>query len=247
MKELAKRRLDAHGNATATAATTAAAELPNLLQLAKDNGFNTLVAAVTKADLVGALEGEGPLTIMAPNDDAFAACFDALGISAEQALASPDLKAILLYHAVGAKVMAADVTDGLEVETLQGEKFTVGIKAGIDPTITGGSILPPANVITTDVEASNGIIHVIDQVLVPPTISAKMQPNLLQLAQSQTQTDGTGFNTLVAAVTKAGLGEALAGPGPLTIMAPNDKAFEDAFKALGITAEEALENPALEN
>jgi transforming growth factor-beta-induced protein len=222
----------------------------NLLELAKGlPEFSILVAAVEKAGLAETLAGDGPLTIMAPNDDAFKAAFKALGITAEEALENPALKDILLYHAIGKKVMAADVSDGLEVETLQGEKFTVGIKEGAAPTITGGDILPAAKVISTDIAASNGVVHVIDMMLIPPTISAALKaaatPNLLKLAESQTQTDGTGFNTLVAAVKKAGLAEALAGPGPLTIMAPNDKAFEAAFKALGITAEQALENPAL--
>merc|ERR550514_1960153 len=217
---------------------------PNIVELAAGQPeFKTLVAAVKAAGLADALAAEGPFTIMAPNDAAFEAAFKALGITAEEALENPALGDILKYHAVSGKVMAADVKDGMEVETLQGEKFTVNMKDG-KATITGGDILPAANIIGTDVMASNGVVHVIDMVLIPPTIStalkADMTPNIVELAASQPD-----FKTLVAAVKAAGLADALAGEGPFTIMAPNDAAFEAAFKALGITAEEALKNPAL--
>merc|ERR1719163_2304296 len=160
--------LQVNGDGNATNATD------NLVQVAEKNEFKILVAAVKAAGLADALAGEGPLTIMAPNDAAFEAAFKALGITAEQALANPALGDILKYHAVSGKVMAADVTDGMEVTTLQGEKFTVNVKDG-KPTITGGDILPPANVIGTDVAVSNGVAHVIDQVLIPPTISKALK------------------------------------------------------------------------
>ena len=122
--------------------------------------FNTLVAAVEAAGLVETLKGEGPFTVFAPTDDAFAALpketLDAL-------LADPtgDLTQILLYHVVPGKVMAADVADGLEATTVQGStvKFTVA---------DGKVMINNANIVTTDIETSNGVIHVIDAVILPP-------------------------------------------------------------------------------
>lgn len=123
--------------------------------------FTTLVAAVEAAGLVDALKGEGPFTVFAPTDEAFAAIpqetLDAL-------LADPsgDLTQILLYHVVEGKVMAADVTDGLEATTLQG--------APVNFTVADGSVkINDATIVTTDIEAANGVIHVIDAVIMPPT------------------------------------------------------------------------------
>jgi len=209
-----------------------------------------LVEAVKAAGLADALKGEGPLTIMAPTDAAFEAAFSALSLTKDQVLegakgGDETLKTILLYHAVGSKVMAADVTDGMEVETLQGEKFTVNAGGDGTTTITGGGILPAATVTSADIMASNGVVHVIDQVLIPPAIAKAWAAadtsnvNLYQAAQ------GAGFTTLLAAVDKAGLADALKGDGPLTIMAPTNAAFEKAFKALDITPQQALELPDL--
>merc|ERR1719160_307134 len=159
----------------------------NLYQAAQGAGFTTLLAAVDKAGLADALKGEGPLTIMAPTNAAFEKAFKALDITPQQALELPDLKAILMYHAVGKKVMSSDISDGMEVETLQGEKFTVNMKDG-KATITGGDILPAANVIGTDVMASNGVVHVIDMVLIPPTISKALKEAAAPPAEPDTTT-----------------------------------------------------------
>jgi uncharacterized surface protein with fasciclin (FAS1) repeats len=122
--------------------------------------FETLVAAVQAAGLVDALKGEGPLTVFAPTDDAFAALPEG---TLETLLADPegDLKQILLYHVVPGKVMAADVSDGLEAETLQGEKATFSVAGD-------GAMIEGAAIVTTDIETSNGVIHVIDAVILPP-------------------------------------------------------------------------------
>ena len=132
--------------------------------------FSTLVAAVVEADLAGALSGEGPFTVFAPTNDAFAAALEALGITAEELLASPDLGAILTYHVVAGKLLAADVLAAVEagngtavVETLNGASITVTVVDGmvmIDGTAT---------VTTVDLEAGNGVVHVIDAVILPPS------------------------------------------------------------------------------
>ena len=123
--------------------------------------FETLVAAVTAADLVDTLSGDGPFTVFAPTDEAFEALPDGL----LDALLLPEnkdvLTAILTYHVLPGEVMAADVTAG-EVATVEGSE--------IDITTDNGVMVNDATVITTDVEASNGVIHVIDAVLVPPSV-----------------------------------------------------------------------------
>ena len=124
--------------------------------------FETLVAAVTAADLAETLSGEGPFTVFAPTDDAFAALPEGL----VDALLLPEnvdaLTAILTYHVLGAEVPSSDVAAG-DVETLQGESITIGVDGD---TVT----VNDATVTAVDVEASNGVIHVIDTVLVPPSI-----------------------------------------------------------------------------
>ena len=137
-------------------------EMMNIVETAiAAGGFETLVAAVSAAGLAETLSGEGPFTVFAPTDEAFAA-LPAGTIDTLLADPTGDLTQILLYHVVGLKAMAADVTDGLEVETLQGGtvKFSV---------VDGKVMINDATIVTTDIEASNGVIHVIDAVIMPPT------------------------------------------------------------------------------
>jgi len=130
--------------------------------------FQTLVAAVQAADLVGALKGEGPLTVFAPNDAAFAA----LPAGTVENLLKPEnkdqLTAVLLYHVVSGKIMAADIGAGASPTTLQGQKIdVVGSASGV--TVNG------ANVVAADIVTSNGVIHVIDAVILPPAAAAQAQ------------------------------------------------------------------------
>ena len=194
--------------------------------------FNTLVAAVQAAGLVETLKGEGPFTVFAPTDDAFAAIpketLDAL-------LADPsgDLTQILLYHVVPGKVMAADVTDGLEATTAQGGtvKFTVA---------DGAVKINDATIVTTDIETSNGVIHVIDAVIMPPSgeeTAAAAPAEEAELADIvDTAVSAGSFTTLVAAIQAAGLVDTLKGEGPFTVFAPTD----DAFAALPSATLDAL-------
>lgn len=142
--------------------TTAAEEVGNIVEVASGNeDFSTLVAAVTAAGLGDALSGEGPFTVFAPTN----AAFEALPAGLLDKLLLPEnkdvLTAILTYHVVEGKVMAADVTAG-DVPTLEGSTIAV--------TTEGGVKVNDANVTATDVPASNGVIHVIDAVIVPPTV-----------------------------------------------------------------------------
>lgn len=134
--------------------------------------FTTLVAAVQAAGLVEVLSGEGPFTVFAPTNDAFAAALEALGITAEQLLADTEtLTAILTYHVVPGKVMAADVIAA--VLAAEGGVFMAPTVNGaeIEVTMQDGNVLlnGVATVITADLEAGNGVVHVIDAVILPPT------------------------------------------------------------------------------
>lgn len=125
------------------------------------DGFSTLVAAVTAADLAETLSGEGPFTVFAPTDEAFAA----LPEGVLDALLLPEnkdvLAKILTYHVVAGKVLAADVTDG-DVPTVEGQTIALSTADGV--TVNG------AKVIQADVMADNGVIHVIDAVILPPDV-----------------------------------------------------------------------------
>ena len=146
----------------AAPAPTEAPEMKNIVETAIAAGsFNTLVAAVSAAGLADTLSGEGPFTVFAPTDEAFAA-LPAGTVDALLADPTGDLTQILLYHVLGMKAMAADVTDGLEVETLQGSTVKFSIK-------DGNVMINDAMIIAFDVEASNGVIHVIDAVIMPPS------------------------------------------------------------------------------
>jgi uncharacterized surface protein with fasciclin (FAS1) repeats len=151
----------------AAAETDGAAEEPGtIVDIAAGNpDFSTLVEAVTAADLAETLSGDGPFTVFAPTNDAFAALpegtLDDLLLPENQ----ETLAAVLTYHVVGAEVMSTDLTDGQEVETVQGEILTVGVSdAGVTLTDASGGTV---NVILADVDASNGVIHAIDGVLLP--------------------------------------------------------------------------------
>ena len=123
--------------------------------------FNTLAAALEAADLIGALKGEGPFTVFAPTDAAFAA----LPEGTVENLLKPENKdtlvAVLTYHVVSGKIMSSDITGAVSPATLQGATIDV-VPANGGVTVNG------ANVVAADVVASNGVIHVIDAVILPP-------------------------------------------------------------------------------
>jgi uncharacterized surface protein with fasciclin (FAS1) repeats len=136
----------------------------------ENDGFSTLVAAVTEAELVETLSGEGPFTVFAPTDDAFAAALEALDLTAEELLASPDLGGILTYHVVPGKLMAADVLAAVESGMGTAEVETVN-GATVEVTVEDGMVMlnGAATVTATDLEAGNGVVHVIDAVILPPS------------------------------------------------------------------------------
>jgi uncharacterized surface protein with fasciclin (FAS1) repeats len=206
--------------------------VPSIAEIAVADGrFTTLVAALTAADLVGTLSSEGAFTVFAPTDDAFSALPEG---TVESLLEDPSgaLRDILLYHVVDGVVPAEVVVTLESATTLQGEDVTI--------TVTDGNVFlnDTVQVIITDIEASNGIIHVIDGVLLPPSMTAEeeMVPSIAEIAVA----DGR-FTTLVAALTAADLVGTLSDEGAFTVFAPTD----DAFAALPEgTVESLLEDPS---
>lgn len=193
------------------------AEVRNIVEIAIDDGrFTTLVAALQEADLVDDLEGEGPFTVFAPTDDAFAA----LPAGTVDALLQPAnrdaLIDILTYHVFDGEVMAADAVAlaGSSVAMLNGTEMKIDVDGGFVVLNLGGN--REAVVTITDIEAANGVIHVIDTVL---------DPNDGRKNVVETAVGAGDFTTLVAALQAAELDDDLSGAGPFTVFAPTDDAF----------------------
>ena len=186
-----------------------------------DANFSILVEALLKADLVSTLDGAGTFTVFAPTNDAFEALFSSLGISGIDDLSADALTPILLYHVLGEKNTSSMFTAGYYSSLSPAQGRTISMYIG---TFNGVSINGSATVTTADIEASNGVIHVIDAVLMPPTV--------VDLA-----VQNGSFGTLVSAVVDAGLAETLSSDeGTFTVFAPTD----DAFAALGGNVPEDL-------
>ena len=171
------------------------------------DGFDTLVAAVGAAGLVDTLRGPGPFTVFAPTDEAFAEIPEE---TLNALLADPEALAnILLYHVVAGQVLAEDVVTLSSATTVQGSDVSISLN-------DGGVQVNDANILVTDIIASNGVIHVIDKVLIPP-------PELDDIVD--TAVAAGRFGTLATALGVADLVDALKGEGPFTVFAPNDDAF----------------------
>ncbi len=240
----------APAEATADTGEATGEEVGTIVDVAASiDEFSTLVAAVQAAGLVETLSGEGPFTVFAPTDDAFATALDALGLTAEELLADTDaLTDILTYHVVAGEVDAetAISLDGQTAETVNGAELSISV------------VVDDATVTTADVMASNGIIHVIDTVLMPPADGDDMSDETAEMSEEMSEemtgdmteeslgsivdvaVEAGSFTTLVAAVQAAGLEETLATGGPFTVFAPTDEAFAAALEALDLTAEELL-------
>ena len=196
------------GAAVGLASTVSFAADKNIVETAVEAGkFKTLAAALGAAGLIDVLKGDGPFTVFAPTDEAFAK----LPKGTVETLLKPEnkakLAAILTYHVVSGAVSAADVSKLTSATTVNGQRVDVTAKGG-KVTIDG------ATVTTADVKASNGIIHIIDSVILPS------DKDVIDTAVAA----GT-FNTLAAALKAAGLVDTLKGAGPFTVFAPTDAAF----------------------
>lgn len=183
--------------------------LPTIAEIvASDDNFSTLLTAVEAAGLVDALNSQGPYTVFAPTNDAFDALPDGV---LDDLLADPQgaLRNVLLYHAAPGAFFAEDVAMMESITTLLGPDITVEVQNG--NVILNGEVM----VTDTDIQASNGVVHVIDAVLIPP------MPTIADLV-----TNEPNFSTLATALEVAGLTDALAQPGPYTVFAPPNSAFD---------------------
>jgi transforming growth factor-beta-induced protein len=195
--------------------------------------FSILVSALQEAELVSALQGEGPFTVFAPTNAAFADLLSRLNITAEELLAHPQLSEVLLYHVVAGKVMSTDLSDGMMADTLQGEKLSIDLSNGV--------MINMSNVTSADVEATNGVIHVIDKVLVPESfVLNPIENDIVDIALGNED-----FSMLVSLLQQADLVTTLQGEGPFTVFAPTNAAFEDLLAALDISASELMAQPDL--
>ncbi|MGZ3924455.1 MAG: fasciclin domain-containing protein [Flavisolibacter sp.] len=196
-------------NLSVTSKKTGDAETRNTTP--RQASFHLLSFAIAKAGLTNELNNPRlAYTLFAPTDEAFAA----MGLGTREAIdgvPGEQLKAILLYHVLGSKVVAAQVpTTYTELTMLDNKKAYIIRKSG-------GVFINGSAVVAADIEAKSGVIHAIDHVLLPP------QGNIVEVAAAN-----PNFSYLVAAVQRAGLVSALAGPGPLTVFAPTNQAFIDA-------------------
>ncbi|MCW5922339.1 MAG: fasciclin domain-containing protein [Saprospiraceae bacterium] len=195
----------------------------NIVQLAQGNtNLSTLVAAVQRAGLVDALSAPGPLTVFAPTNQAFNDLLAALGFSKLEDVPVSALRDILLNHVVSGNVRSTDLTTGYVNTLLPFGNSTNYLSNYVD--LTSGVKVGGSSVTTADVAASNGVVHIIDKVIVPPTVvnQALNNPN---------------FSILVAALTRSDLGvdyvNVLSGAGPFTVFAPTNAAFAALLTELG--------------
>lgn len=200
------------------------------------SNLSTLVSALQKADesanndLVAALSGEGPFTVFAPTNEAFSDLlaqldgFDSLDDFSSQQL--QDLLAVILtYHVVpGAAVLSTDLSDGQTITTLQGSTLDVSTTGGV---FIGDATSVDARVITPDVEASNGVVHIIDKVLLPQAILDELA-DIILVPITDLALGNENLENLAAALVAANgdLPTVLRGEGPFTVLAPTDEAFE---------------------
>jgi uncharacterized surface protein with fasciclin (FAS1) repeats len=183
-------------------------EMKSIVEIAVDDErFSTLATALDAAGLVETLSGEGPFTVFAPTDDAFAKLPEG---TVESLLAdTAALSDVLLYHVTPGKVMSSDVVTLTSADTALGKPLSI--------SVSGERVMiNDALVVIADIEASNGVIHVIDSVMVPPAD----EPDIVSIA-----VDDGRFTTLVAALQAADLVGTLQGEGPFTVFAPTDDAF----------------------
>ncbi|PJF32584.1 MAG: hypothetical protein CUN52_00995, partial [Phototrophicales bacterium] len=178
----------------------ATAEVANVVETAMaGSDFTVLVQAVEAAGLVDALSAEGPFTIFAPTDAAFTALLEQLGMSAEELLANTELlTGVLQYHVVAGNLKAADLANGQTLTTLAGLDLTV--------TVDGSTVMiNDATVIMADVAASNGVIHVIDKVLLPAVLTEMATPpaEMTPMAEVTVQAPAVAEATEAPAVAEA--------------------------------------------
>ena len=194
--------------------------------------FSILVEAVVAAGLVTTLQGTGPFTVFAPTNAAFAALLTELGVTKDALLANkPLLTAVLTYHVLGSKVMRADVPLGKAITPVSGGFFKIESNNGLKITDGRNRV---STITSTDIQASNGVVHLVDKVLLPADKDIVATASALP-----------DFSILVEAVVAAGLVGTLQGTGPFTVFAPTNAAFAALLTELGVSKADLLANTAL--
>ncbi|HMM84522.1 fasciclin domain-containing protein [Azohydromonas sp.] len=195
--------------------------------------FSVLSEAITAAGLEATLRGPGPFTVFAPTNDAFTALLGELGVTKDQLLADKALLTqVLTYHVVAGEVPKAAVPLGQPITTVQGAIFKVDT-VGAELVITDGRNRS-AKITATDVDAENGVIHVVDRVILPAN------RNVVETAVALASASPAEFTILVEAVVAADLAGVLSGSGPFTVFAPTDAAFAALLGELGVTKDQLL-------
>jgi uncharacterized surface protein with fasciclin (FAS1) repeats len=210
---------------------TSSKDIVELAQSTSD--LSTLAEAVVAASLVDTLKSAGPFTVFAPTNAAFAALLTELGLTKAQLLADTALlRTVLTYHVLPTKVERAQIGLGKPITTFQGGIFKIEAPGGA-LTITDGRNRT-SRILTTDIQAKNGVVHIIDKVILPAN------KNIVETAQGLPD-----FSVLVEAVVAANLQSTLSSPGPFTVFAPTNAAFTALLAELGITKAALLANTAL--
>ncbi|WP_366938926.1 fasciclin domain-containing protein [Limnohabitans sp. Rim8] len=212
----------------------------DIVSLAKSNSnLSILAEAIQAADLEKTLRAAGPFTVFAPTNQAFENLLqNELKVSKTELLANKTLlTSVLTYHVLGTKVMSGDVPLGQPITTLQ-KGFFKAEAAGGSLKITDGRNRS-SNVVTANVAAQNGVVHIIDKVLLPA------DKNVVQTAIALSTAPQPEFGILVDAVVAAGLVETLSGTGPFTVFAPTDAAFVALLEELKISKEALLADKSL--
>lgn len=205
---------------------------PNIVELAQSNpDLSILAEAVVAAGLAPTLS-TGTITVFAPTNAAFAALLSELGVTKEALLANrPLLTAVLTYHALGSKVARADVPLGKAITPVSGGFFKIESANGLKITDGRNRV---SSITATDIQASNGVVHLVDRVLLPADKDIVATASALP-----------DFSILVEAVVAAGLVNTLQGAGPFTVLAPTNAAFAALLTELGVSKAALLADTAL--
>ncbi len=192
----------------------------NIVEVAAEAGqFSILIQAAQKAGLAEYLSTQDGITVFAPTDAAFKNLLKDLGANSLDDIPVADLTNILLYHVIGSKAMSTDLKSGYLPTLSKSGDNSISMYINL---ANGVAINKNTKVTSADISAKNGVIHVVDKVILPPTV--------VDLAL-----DNDNFTILVQAVVKAGLADVLSGTGPFTVFAPTNDAFNALFAQLGIS------------
>jgi transforming growth factor-beta-induced protein len=197
----------------------------NVVEVAASAGqFTILIEAAQKAGLAEYLSNTDGITVFAPTDAAFKSLLTDLGAKSLNDIPVADLTNILLYHVIGSKAMSNSLKSGYYPTLSKSSGNSISMYINIEG---GVSINKNTKVTSADIAAKNGVIHVVDKVILPPSV--------VNIAL-----DNSNFSILVQAVVKAGLVDALSGKGPFTVFAPTNEAFNALFAQLKISGIDAL-------